>query len=611
MPKELKEILVEFQKYAYAGKTNPGIEKARAYYNELNDHASGKIIDLLIEKNRPNETDDEMNYRKTIVSSITSGVFSKVWTCVGKIRKSRDFVIKYPEDIIPAGIPLQEFPKVYFEDQYPGEISFENFMFDTLMRQMLLDTGAVNIVMPTPLEQDDKGKYPTPIHHIFNSPNVLEFKENDYAIVKSDEKAEYNTTNGVSYEGSVYYIATTQEIVRLEQTDDKGTVEVKEVYQHNRGELPAKKMPGTMDKRYGSYLLTKSRIHVMAGPLNDLYREWSDFQISKVINAHPETVEFRSVECSGCNGSGKQINRAYIEGETGMDATIVCSVCEGQRYTTVGPFKKQIVTPTKLSEHPVPWPPKMFIARDVETLRFQDEQIEKGIYRCLSTVNMEHLVRMPTAMAESGIKKALDVDELLVLIYSVACDLMSVANWSAKWIVDQRYEARVTSQEDRRKMAPNIPVPERLDLLNMETYIERMKGMKDAGASPYLISEMHKEVAAKQFSNDPEKYALMELIATLDPLIGYGHDDKALMKANGAVSEEDLVISAHIYPWIFDIMKAGLLGTTSGEKMREKCRQELVKKAEAFIKAKQEKEKANMKMLPPGVPAGGDPDPGE
>ncbi len=607
MPTQLTAILNNgeesiFKKYVYQGKTNPGIIVAKKFYKRLKQHESGELIDTLIDEARPNESEEEKKYRKSIMTGITAGVFSKVWTCIGKIRKSRDFVIRYETENMPAGLTEEEFPKIYFDAQYPGEESYENFIFNNLMRQMILDTGAVAVVMPTPLKVEDAGRFPTPVVHIFNSDKVIQYVENDYCIIKSDEQSEYITETGVNYEGAVYYVVTTTHIIRLEQTDDTGSTTITDEYRHDRGEMPARKMPGISEKRYGTYNLTKSRMHVMADILDDLYREWSDFQISKVINAHPETIEYRSVECTGCNGSGKVINPRFTPDLIDSTETpdIICTTCKGTRYTTVGPFKKHIVTPNKLTEHPAPWPPKTFVQRDVETLRFQDEQIDKGVLRALSVVNMEHMANRPTGPAESGIKKAQDVDELLVLVYNIACDLMSMANWGARWICDFRYEFRVGDRKARIAMAPVIPVPERLDLLNMETYIERMKMMKDSGANPYLISEMHKEVAAKQFSNDPDKYELMVMIAELDPLVGYSHEDKALMKTNQAISRKDIVISAHIYPWVSQILKSEAFNTVSQKEKRERYKQELEKMADDFIKSQDDEAAKRIQMIPPG-----------
>lgn len=604
MPRTKIETILgsEFKKYAFDGKENPGIAAAKKFYRKLKDHESGAIIDRLIDDTRPNESDEEKKYRKKVMTSITAGVFSKVWTCIGKIRKSRDFVIRYPVENIPATLIPEEFPKIYFESQYPGEESYENFIFNTLMRQMVLDTGAVCIVMPPGLAQTETGEYPRPVVNIFNADKVLAFEEGDFCILKSDETCEYTGENGTKYDGAVYYVVNTTHIIRMEQTDGKGSVTAAATFKHDRNEMPARKMPGIVDRRYGNYVLTKSRFHVMGDAMDDVYQEWSDFKISKVINAHPESIEFRSTECAGCQGSGRIINPTYVQGESDpSSSTIICTKCNGDRYTTVGPFKKHIVTPSKINEHPAPWPPKTFVERDVETLKFQDEQIDKGIYRALSTVNMEHMAQRPTGPAESGIKKAQDVDELLVLVYNLACDLMSMANWGARWIVDLRYEFRIADRKVRVGMAPVIPVPERLDLLNMETYIDRMKSMKEAGASPYLISEMHKEVAAKQFSNDPEKYELMEMIATLDPLVGYTHEEKALMKTNQAISRQDIVISAHIYPWIYDIMREdGEDKMINGEAKRQAFRKKLEEKAAAFIKEEDDAAQKKMEMLPPG-----------
>lgn len=600
MPTKLNKALQELKDYLTGNKKHEAHPAAVRQWKRLRVHSDGEIPGELLESRRPNEGDAEFIYRKQIFKSVSKGTMSRIFTCVGKIRKSRDFVIRFPSDKIPASLPAEEWPIAYFNEHFPLDETYEDWIFNVLMRTLLIDTNAVVFVMPDPMEVETADEYLTPIPRIFSAEQVLEYKEKDYCLVKSSEKSKYKTVTGNEIEdGNVFYLATTQEIVRLAQVDESGTVSATSIYKHERGKMPAKKMPGVFKKTIGSYSLTESRIDTVAEFLDEAVREWSDFQISKVLNAHPESVEFRNVECAVCDGSGMIVNPGLISNPDG-ESQVVCTRCHGDRYTVSGPFKRLVQTPSKATENPAPWPPKVFIERDVECLKFMREEIELLIDSALSSVNMEHLAKAPSSMAESGIKKAQDVDELNVLVYSIACDLMATASWAADWMVEMRYKVRVPKPEDRKNMMPIIPVPERLDLLNTENYLSRIKQAKDAGVSAYILNEMQKELVAKQFSNEPEKEQLMLLISNLDPLPGLSHEDKALLKANGAISTQDIIISAHIYPWTAKLLRdKKVVGKSTGQELEDKLRDALVELAKEEEKKAKSAQEAIMKKLKP------------
>lgn len=600
MPKKLKEILPLLADHVAGTKKHDGYADSVKQWKRLRIHADGEIPGELLEKQRPNEGPVEFAYRKQIFKSVSKGTMSRIFTCVGKIRKSRDFVIKFPSDKIPGSLPKEEHPIVFFNEEFPSDETFEDWIFNVLMRTILIDTGAVLFVYPSPMTPESSDEYPTPVPVIYNSDQVLEYREKDYCLVKSHETATYKTVNGSTMDdGKVFYLATSMETVRLEQIDEKGTVKATGIYEHKKGKMAARKLPGVYKKRIGNYALTESRIDTVADRLDEASREWSDFQISKVLNAHPESVEFRNVECAVCSGSGMIVN-PLLSTDPDAESPIICGRCHGDRYTVSGPFKRLVQTPSKATENPAPWPPKVFIERDVECLKFMREEIALHIEAALASINMEHLAKAPSSMAESGIKKAQDVDELNVLVYSIACDLMATASWAADWMIEIRYEVRIPKESDRKQMYIIIPVPERLDLLNTENYLARIKQAKDAGVSPYIINEMQKELVAKQFSNEPEKEQLMQLISNLDPLPGLSHDEKALLKSNGAISTQDLIISAHIYPWTAKLLRdKKLVGKSEGEELEEKLRQAMIEMADKEIEKANETQQAIMKQLMP------------
>ena len=183
--------------------------------NEIKIHSDGEFPVDLIDERRPSESMAVKDYRKKIWEPITKPVFSKINTSLNKIRRSSDWSIKYEPSKANERVAVGETLSEYCETNFPFFTSLTNWAFGVLLKTYLVDANALVCVYPIQ-EEVAANEFLKPFPYIFNSDNVIEYIEADYAVVKSTDKVVYIENNTQKW-GDCYYILTTVSVQRYEQ----------------------------------------------------------------------------------------------------------------------------------------------------------------------------------------------------------------------------------------------------------------------------------------------------------------------------------------------------------------------------------------------------------
>jgi hypothetical protein len=155
-----------------------------------------------------------------------------------------------------------------------------------------------------------------------------------------------------------------------------------------------------------------------------------------------------------------------------------------------------------------------------------------------------------TPLAQSGIAKEVDKDELNNFVYAIAEDMVKLMDYIVRIITDMRYSVIVPDAAARKQLLPKIAVPAVFDLLSSSYLVDEIKTAKDSNINVVVICALEAEYAAKKFYNNPEVAQLLTLIFNLDPMPGINDDQKALRLQNEGVTQEDYVISCNITPFV-------------------------------------------------------------
>jgi len=534
------EITAEFIKKSITGKHqnyNETVKLAR----KLEVHANGHIPGDLITERRPSEPEEIKKYRASIYVPKTKNPISKVINSLEKIRRSQDWNIQYDAKSVKPVITEKETLERYCEHNYPGYSSVTNWAFSELLKRYLLDAnGIVAVVLD---DVPENTSYCKPMAKFFSSENVIDYVEGEYAVLLSDDKSTYTTPAGkrTYTDGSIYYIITDTQIVKYEQINVQKDLEQKAIYNHNFGKLPAFKAGGLYHSRKNNQTIYESRIASMVPSLDEAAREYSDLQAEIVQHIHSEKYAYTNTECPDCKGIGQ------ITGEGGTKTQ--CPRCRGVgSILNTSPYGIHLINAASVGENQLPTPPIAYVQKSVEIAKLQDERVRQHIYEALSTLNMEFLAEVP--LAQSGVAKAVDKDELNNFVNGVAEDIVRILDEVYFFIGEYRYMVAVTNEDERRAMLPQINVPEKYDLLSSNMILSDIKAARDSNVNPVIIRAMEIDYAKKKFNTDPEISYEAQAVFELDPLYGLSEQDKMTRKSNGGITDLDYITSCNIIQFI-------------------------------------------------------------
>jgi hypothetical protein len=531
------------------GKANHRFyDRSKEIADKMAVHADGKTPEKLLWERRPNEPQEVMDYRKKIFTPKTKPTFSKIFSSLQKIRRSSDWSIRYENQDQFSRIQEGQTLEDYCEYNYPGFTSLTNWVFTLMLRKYLIDPNAVVYVSPMSWEIDQT-EYLQPIAQIFDSCQVIDFVEDDFAVLLDPTGSTFMSNNKLT-RGKRFYICTTRQILIYDQINLREQFSLSTTIDHNLGILPAFKLKGVIIDQVDNAYLYESRISGIVPELDEAIREYSDLQAAKVLHIFPERWEFTQHECTSCKGTGIRANPKYTGPDCGLEASAPCGKCNNG-YVVAGPYSKILVKPVSNPSldgiAQIPNPPAGFIEKDVEIVKVMEESVDRHIYNALCAINFEFLSKAP--LAQSGIAKAYDGDEMNNTSHGIAEDIVSAMDNIYQLIALYRYSVQYRADQIE-KMLPIVAVPEKFDIITSTHTQDEIKSAKESKTSPVIISELELSYASSRFNTDPAVRDRLMLILKLDPLPNISEDDKMSRLSNKGISQETYVISSNIQEFI-------------------------------------------------------------
>lgn len=511
-------------------------------------HADGRFPEKLIAERRPNEPDEVLAYRKSIFIAKTKPVFTRVISSLMKIRRSTDWKIEYKEESDFPLVREQETLENYLEHDFPYFTSVTNWAFSELLRKTIIDPNAVLFVRPLSFDVEETD-YLKPYPYIFPAAEVLDYVEDDYAVLRNPEGSKFYIRNKIQT-GESYYFVTSERIFKYDQIDSKKNFDLTLDYEHGLGMLPVFKIGGILIDRTDNYALYESLLSGMVPELDEAIREYSDLQAAMVTSAYPERWEYAQNECLTCKGTPQRMNPAYTGVGCGQSEFLTCNDCGGRGYAVAGPYSKIIVRPVNNAVEngsQIPSPPGGHLEKDVEIIKLQTESVDRHIYNALAAHNFQFLDQSPLNV--SGAAKEIDKDELNNQAHAVAERMVqSIDNYI---LITARYRYKsIYAFDEIDEMLPTIAVPERFDLIGSSNIGAELKEAKDANLNPVILNEMEKDYAGKKYYSDPDVAKRLSLVLQLDPLPNVTEENKMIRLSNKGISQETYVISSNIQEFV-------------------------------------------------------------
>jgi hypothetical protein len=508
----------------------PSIDK----YDEMLVHYIGKYPAKLIEERRPSESETVQKYRKKVYECKTLGFFGKVLSSLQKIRKAHDYNIKFKK-IEGGKIKEDETLEYYITKKFPKFYSFDNWFWSVCFGSYCSDSNAVSVIfIMNPERQENEYAKPFPI--IFNSDQILDYKNDEYYFLKSTEIS-YFSVNNRTYEGEVYYYIDNEYYYKYEQVSNKGEFSITEL-PHNLGYLPVVKLHGVIEKDIMGQTLTRSRLSPLIPEFNEAVREYSDLQAGVIQSMFPTYWYYSSIKCSTCNGVGSIPNKS--------GAPVKCKTCSGKGDFPFNPFEhiSMAVKQTSVGENPAPTPPGGIIEKDTNIITIQDKRVQDHIYNGLAALNMEHLALVP--LSTSGTSKEWDRQEANNFVYSVAEDVVRILDEHIEVFNDLRFSVIIPDKNKRDDMLPEINTPYKFDLTSDQQIAEDIGKLRLNKFNQSIITAAEVEYVNRKFVTDPELRDIVNAMHELDPLSGKSEEDIILGFSNGVISKISYIIHANI-----------------------------------------------------------------
>lgn len=520
-------------------------QKRHKYYPEsieqaeaLLIHFDGKKPGKLLTERRPSETEKIREFREKIFKSKTKAYCDKIMNSLMKIRKSQDWMIKYPAKDVPR-IASDETLAYYMEKSFPRYDSFTNWYFQIGFKVFLTDTNAMCLFMPLNMDKKDN-EYYKPYPFVFKSENVIDYKYSEWYLFLSEEKNIYTDSHGNKNEGFIYYYVDREGIYTIKQVNAKGGYSVDD-FVHGLDYCPVLDFGGVVQKETIYQALRQSRVYGIVPSFDEAVREYSDLQAEVLQHIHSTFWVHAGQDCKKCKATG-MIPKKNAE-------PVECKACGGKGTIPVSPYEHYEIPKPKPGDPMFSGIPMGYIQKQIDIAELQDKRIRDHYKDGLCAINMEFLID-PPQINQSGVSKEVDKDDMHTFFHVVAEDVVRFFDKSYMIVDDMRFVGVVPNKNERMEMLPNIPVPEKYDILSETYLVQEIEMLKRAGVGACIVTNAQKELANKKFFADANVKSYCSNTLELDPFASKSEDEITMQLMNAGIDKTDYIIHCNIETFV-------------------------------------------------------------
>ena len=531
--------------YIKNNKRHPYYDLSVKFATDMLIHFDGIPPGDLLKTRRPSESETIHKYRMAIYECPTQGDCTKVQNSLMKIRKSQDWMIKY-DDQQPASIAEGETLSDYMEKDFPKFGSFTNWFFQLGFKTYLTDANAVVLWMPMNMDSEDEQKpdneFYEPYPMQFKSSQIIDYIEDKWYLLLSNDKAIYTVGNRTYTDGDIYYYVDDINIITLTQIDNKPSFSVT-VFVHGLDDLPIVPFGGEISDETKNNCLSKSRLSPMLPFFREAVREYSDLQAEVVQHMHSTLWAERGQDCVKCNGNG------FVVSKEKPGVPLAYKSCAGHGFYPLNPYENYVKRKPQPGETPSNGVPAGFITKDTKITELQDRRILEHRKSGLGAINMEWLVN-PPQLNQSGTAKEVDRTELNNFVHAIAEDVIKFFDECYDIVCDYRYKDLIPSDEQREMLLPTIPVPEKYDILSENYLAQEIDMLQRYNVSPAIINASLIEYSNKKFNAEEEIKEVVRLSIELDPFASELEANILLKLQNDGITKENYIIHCNIKEFV-------------------------------------------------------------
>lgn len=368
------EFLAEYLKPKRQAKTHKYYKETVEFADEMLVHFDGLKPGKLLSERRPAESYEIHKFRQLIYKSKTKAFCDKIINSLMKIRKSQDWMIKYPKES-PTNIVEEETFQYYMEYDFPRYESFTNWYFSIAFKTYLTDANAVCLIRPLNEDRQDNEYYkPYPI--MFKSKHVIDYKYNQWYLLLSDEKNIFKQGE-VYHEGWIYYYVDDEAIYTIRQINLQGGYSIDEFF-HGLEYVPVVDFSGIVSEETINNTLKQSRVYGIVPSFDEAVREYSDLQAEVLQHIHSTMWAHAGQDCKNCRGLGTIAKKD--------SPAIKCKECKGKGTVPFNPYEYYEIPRPKAGETAISGVPIGYVNKQIEIAQLQNTRIKEHIKDGLSAL---------------------------------------------------------------------------------------------------------------------------------------------------------------------------------------------------------------------------------
>jgi hypothetical protein len=512
-----------------------GYKEAVNFYKQIEVHAEiGEFPEELMKAKAPNETAEELQYRKETFESITVPYWHRAEGTMNRIWSEQNYKIEWGEDEV----------KGYFLQNFPIYGSVLSYFQSVVTRSKIRDPNAVLCLdFDLPVKETAEGEIVidqaepiSPYATIYKSCDVLMFELGDFALFMSREKSIVRYGQREEEKGFVFYLYDTENIYRIEQVGEyvKYEFQYSVFYNHNLGYLPAWKLRGIPYDVYGDNPIYQSYFIGALPHLNKAVKLDSTLEASIAKVAYP----IRAYYESKCNASGCH------DGIIGLgDDAKKCGTCKGTGKLKFSPMRDFVQSlPDRLDpDTNMPFPAMAYVSPDSAILDFNKTKIREDIETAFTFINIDVSLKGDNSGEETATAAKIDRDELFVFLLSVSNELYSLLSN----FVNAAKQIRFGGEGDIMVSAPKT-----FDLQTPKELTTELSEGKTAGIPNVAMNELSREYVAQRFAQNGAAVRVNDIVQYCDPYCNKSTQEIVTLKGAGIVQLWQCILHEEIISFI-------------------------------------------------------------
>lgn len=529
-----------------------GYRKAVMQSERIENHAE---VDMFPEKlfhfRAPNQNEEENEYIRKNYKNTTHPVFMDYIAITSRGLQDNNWSIVYPE-----GSTESEDYNKYISEGIDVFGSVESYVKSIVPKMRAIDpNGVMTFTLKDPVMVERDGEMvvsdtdrPEPQPKYYKCAQVVHWEWSKSAMFESIEKSVVDYNGKRAKVGRVFYFYDDENIWKIEQTgkfiDHKFDAWV--IYNHGLGYLPCKKLAAVPSILKSDDVYYTSRFYYSVDLLDWalLYANYLNVSIANVC------FPFRWMigdECDFQDGHGSGCVDGKVAGEHGFKD---CPSCGGTGLKIrTSPMKTYLLKSEKGQDKgDTSFPqPIGFISPETNTLEFTRDMAAQYTADARKMLHV-YTTNDTSKGDDTATRQLLDLKAMYAFVQPDSDQTFDIF----QFLLDVIGNVREGNDFEGAKLT----YPNTFDFRTDADILEDIKVARESGAPTHIINSLIYQYISNRFYAETEMAKVSELISASDRLLTLGNEEIIQRKAQGAVSNWEIVLHDSAFTLVNELIDA-------------------------------------------------------